>query len=258
MPFVTGFDELRTSRQARWRPSARNNFAQPFDEGLLSAGVSHRPARRLQRGRDCVRSPLFSAKKHYTTVGIKGDSHLRPVADSVFGPKARAALFLAIPLLFGCTSEPVTSGWVASQTKASYDRFQKLSWTVGPYIQYSDRKGYSGNLYLCRASNESGWSEFLLCVENTSSNPERFTSAASMTGEPLSVQEMGKALSLQQMERHENEAPFQEYVGVVLQKDLLVSSQSSGLTVRLYGQGRDLDVVVPSAYIQGFMGKMPE
>lgn len=183
---------------------------------------------------------------------------MRSVAEFILGGWAKAALFLAIALLCGCASEPVTSGWVANQTTASYDRFQKLSWTVGPYIQFNDRKGYSGNLYLCRASSESGWSEFLLCVENSSSDPEMFTSAASMTGEALTLQEMGQALSLQQTGRHENDVPFQEDVGVVLPRNLLVNCQSNGLTVRLYGQRRDLDITVPSAYIQGFMGKAPE
>jgi hypothetical protein len=167
----------------------------------------------------------------------------------------KIVLCLAALSLAGCTSEPISTDWVSGQTQTTYDRFQKLSWTVGPFIPYDDGKGYTGHLYLCRASGGSVGSEYLLGVENTSPNPELFTGAASMTGATLPVQQMGEALPPQQIDSRANSAQFRENVRVVLPKDLLIGCGSSGLTVRLYGGRRDLDVTIPSSYIQGFLRK---
>jgi len=174
------------------------------------------------------------------------DSCLSHIANPCLSMKPKIGLCLAALLLFGCVSEPITVGWVSSQTQTTYDQFQKLSWTTGPYIRFDDTKGYVGHLYLCIATNDSGWSEFLLGIENTSKDQELFASAASMTGE---------VLSSQQLESHYDGVLFREKVRVVLSKDLLISCKSSGLTVRLYGQQRDLDVTVPAVYIQGFLRK---
>lgn len=161
--------------------------------------------------------------------------------------KFSVCLGLTALLLSGCASEPPTVGWVSSQTRTSYDQFQKLSWTVGPYLPFRDAKGFAGKLYLCLASNGSGWSQFLLGVECRSEEEEVFTSAASMTGEALSAQQLDSSF----------DGDFHWVkVRVPVSKELLTGCQASGLTVRLYGQPRDLDVRVPPEYIQGFFAKV--
>ena len=183
------------------------------------------------------------------------DSSFSPIASPILSMKSKVVLCLTTLLLFGCASEPITADWVSNQTQTTYDQFQKISWATGPYIPYNDSQGYAGNLYLCIAKNASGGSEFLLGVENNSRTPVLFTSAASMTGEALSSQQTGEALSSQQMESHNDGVLFREKVRVILSKDLLIRSESSGLTVRLYGQQRNLDVTIPAVYIQGFLRK---
>ena len=182
----------------------------------------------------------------------------------VLSMKSKVVLCLTTLWLFGCASEPITVDWVFNQTQTSYDQFQKLSWATGPYLRFNDNQGYAGNLYLCNATNASGWSEILLGVENTSKIPVLFTNAASMTGvalssrqtgEALSSQQTGEALSSQQRESHNDGALFREKVRIILPKDLLIRCASSGLTVRLYGQQRNLDVTIPAVYIQGFLRK---
>ena len=160
--------------------------------------------------------------------------------------KSSVCLTLTALLLSGCASEPVTAAWVSGQTRTSYDQFQKLSWTVGPYLPFDDGKGIAGKLYLCVASNGSGWSQFLLGVESRSIEEEVFTSAASMTGE---------ALPSQQLASNFDEGFYWVKVRVPISKELLTGSQASSLTVRLYGQPRDLDVTIPAEYIQGFLAK---
>lgn len=151
-----------------------------------------------------------------------------------------ATLFLA-----GCASAPVSIDSVASQTQSVNDPFQKLTWIIGPYVRYNDHKGYSGKMYLCQA-NGTGMAQFLLGVENSSDDREIFTGAASITGDTLAVQPMGYTYDGDQ---------YCAKVRVSLSKDLLTSSEATGLTVRLYGQRRVLDVTIPGAYITGFLEK---
>lgn len=192
------------------------------------------------------------------------DGSFSPIASPILSMKSKVVLCLTTLLLFGCASEPITADWVSNQTQTTYDQFQKLSWATGPYIPYNDSQGYAGNLYLCIAKNASGGSEFLLGVENNSRTPVLFTSASSMTGEALtsqqtgealSSQQTGEALSSQQMENHNDGVLFREKVRVILSKDLLIRCESSGLTIRLYGQQRNLDVTISAVYIQGFLRK---
>ena len=149
----------------------------------------------------------------------------------------------------------MTPAWVTGQTQTTYDRFQKLSWTIGPYLRFDDRQGYVGNLYLCMATGGSSRSEYLLDVENDSREPAHFTSAASMTGESLPSQQVGESVSPPRTPGNHDDVLYRQKVRVTLTKDLLLSCQSSGLTVRLYGQQRNLDVTIPAGYIQGFLQK---
>src|ERR1035438_9103354 len=183
------------------------------------------------------------------------DGSFSPIASPILSMKSKVVLCLTTLLFFGCASEPITADWVSNQTQTTYDQFQKLSWATGPYIPYNDSQGYAGNLYLCIAKNASGGSEFLLGVENNSRTPVLFTSASSMTGEALTSQQTGEALSSQQMENHNDGVLFREKVRVILSKDLLIRCESSGLTIRLYGQQRNLDVTISAVYIQGFLRK---
>jgi hypothetical protein len=76
-----------------------------------------------------------------------------------------------------------------------------------------------------------------------------------MAGDTLSLQQIGGALQAEPMESPYDDVPFQEKIRVTMPKDLLINCQSSGLTIRLYGERRDLDLTIPAEYIQGFLRK---
>lgn len=157
--------------------------------------------------------------------------------------KLQGAIVLTALVLSGCASAPSTIDAVASQTQPVNDPFQKLTWMVGPYLRYHDH-GYSGRMYLSEATNSSGLAEFQLGVENTSDHPETFTGAAAKTGDTLSLQQLSAAYDGEE---------FSQKVRVTVPKALLQSCTSTGLTVRLYGQQRVLDVTIPGFYIAGFL-----
>lgn len=159
--------------------------------------------------------------------------------------------FIIIVAVSGCSSTPETVETVYDNCKAEYDDYQKTTKVTSP----AHGEWFGPARSYLRSTIKDGKPLFfqLYVTCTTESYAKRFNEAYDLNGDAFELVRIDTDVSVSS-----STTKYFETVGILLSREYLDNSTTTGLEIQISGSSGKQVVRLPAIYVEGFLRKIDE